>query len=118
MIWPFRNTVKPQLGRLPQTKVVVEIPDSLDPSAADRKYVAPLSQLLKDKNAGDITSVTQAAPNTVDEFTRILAIELTQVVVGLEIVGKFLAECGSPAGTIAKLYDASGNVVDHLILLP
>jgi len=117
-MWPFRKSTKRPLYKPTTTKVVVEIPDALDPEAADRRYVDPLRRLLADKDAGAVTSVAQGAPNSADEFTRIITVEFADLEVGLEIVGEFLAENEAPAGTLTQVYDADGNVVDHFMLMP
>jgi hypothetical protein len=117
-MWPFRRSAKlPHKGPV-GTKVVVEIPDALDPAAADRKYVHPLRQLLADNDAGVVVAVAQGEPNTADEFTRILTVEFSDLEVGLEILGEFLAENGAPAGTLTQVYGARGQIVDHFMLLP
>jgi hypothetical protein len=118
MIWPFRRITNRTPEAPSRTKVVVEVPDAFDPSVADQKYADPLRRLLVDKDAGGIVSIAQGAPNTADEFTRILTLELTQLSVGLDIVGEFLAESGAPPGTLTEVYDANGNVVDRVMLMP
>jgi hypothetical protein len=118
MVWPFCSIKKRPHETLPRTKVVVEIPDALDPSVADRKYVDPLRRLLTDQNAGSIADIAQGAPNTPYEFSRILTLELTKMPVGLDIVGEFLVESGAPPGTLTEVYDANGNVVDRFMLMP
>jgi hypothetical protein len=101
-----------------RTKVVVEICGCLDPSIADRKYTDPLRQLLADNHAGVILDVVQGAPNTADEYTRILTLELSDFEAGLDIVGEFLVENDAPPGSLIQVYDSAGEVVDRLILTP
>lgn len=98
------------------TKVVVEIPDALDPAAADQKYVEPLRLLLAENHAGLIVAVAQGAPRTADEFTRIITLELTDFDIGFDMVGEFLASNEAPPGTLFRVYDADDNVIDRFIL--
>jgi hypothetical protein len=118
MFWPFRNHKKCPPRASPRTKVVLEIPDALDPAIADQKYVIPLQRLLADRSAGIVIDVAQGLPNTADEFTRIITLELSDLDLGLEIVGDFLGDNGAPAGTMTHVYDADGRVVDHYMLKP
>ena len=113
-MWPFNKSATSK----PTTRVVIEIPDALDPTAADRKYVDPLRKLLADNDAGGIVDVSQGAPNTADEFSRIVTLELTELNVGLDIVGDFLVETEAPPGTLTQVCDADGNVVDRFMLMP
>jgi hypothetical protein len=118
MIWPFRGIAKRWFNVVPRTKVIVEVPDALDPAIADRMYVDPLRRLLVDREAGVVVEVSQGAANTADEFTRIITIELTDLDPGLEIIAEFLVKSGAPAGTLTHVYDADGRVVDHFMLMP
>ncbi|MGC4005218.1 MAG: hypothetical protein QM811_19700 [Pirellulales bacterium] len=101
---------------LPRTKVVIEVPDAFDPSMADQKYVVPLRRLLTDNDAGVILEVAQGPADTPDEFTRMITVELARLDLGLDIIGEFLAENAAPAGTLACVYDANGNIVDRFML--
>ena len=98
------------------TKVVVEIPDALDPAAADQKYVEPLRLLLAENHAGLIVAVAQGAPKMPDEFTRIITLELTDFDGGFDLVGEFLTVNEAPPGTLICIHDADDNVVDRFIL--
>ena len=117
-MWPFRKKAnQPQCNPV-RTKVVIEIPDALEPMQADRKYVDPMRQLLADNHAGVITVVSQGDPNTPDEFTRIIVVELCDLELGLALLGDFLTDQGAPAGTLTRVYGADGNMVDLYILTP
>jgi hypothetical protein len=54
----------------------------------------------------------------VDEFTRIITLEVTQFESAWDIVGQFLDESGAPPGTLTRVYDENGEVVDRYILMP
>ena len=113
-MWPFRKKTEER----PKGKVVVEIPDALDPALADRKYSEPLRKFLSKNEAGQVVEISQGASNTPFEFSRILTLELNDPSVGVDLVGQFLAESGAPVGTKIDVYDAAGAVVDCLMLGP
>lgn len=100
------------------SRVVLEIPDALDPAAADRKYTDPLRQRLLDEQVGTISSVEQGASNTSAEFSRIITVELTNYEVGMAVIQEFLVDKEAPVGTIVQSYDSDGKPRDILALGP
>lgn len=100
------------------TKVVLEIPDALDPDAADKKYTDPLRQLLTDERVGTIETVKQGKPNTPEEFSRIITVQLTDYDGGIDVVQRFLVETDAPVGTMIVSYDADGSARDTFALAP
>jgi hypothetical protein len=118
MFWPFRSIARRFQPSQRRTKIIVEIPDALDPMAADRKYVEPLRQLLTDANVGAVADVAQGTPNTADECTRFITLEVTQFESAWDIVGQFLVESAAPPGTLTTVCDEKGKVVDSYLLMP
>ena len=105
------------MSELP-VRVVIEIPDSLDPDAADQKYVVPLRQVLDQTGAGRIDSVEQGRADTPSEFSRIVSVRLSDDASSLERVADALDEQGAPAGTVITSYDQNGDECDVLVFGP
>jgi hypothetical protein len=100
------------------TKVVLEIPDALDPAVADRKYTEPLRQLLHPDGVGTIAAVEQGKPNTPEKFSRIITLQLTNYEDGMAVIQRFLVQQDAPVGTMITSYDANGETLDILLLGP
>lgn len=98
------NATAPRCERL-----VIEIPDALDPKLADEKYTAPLQRLLSKDGVGSVGSVNQGQANTPDEFSRFITVNLSRGMEDIEgvldTISNFLAEKGAPAGTFLHAYD-------------
>jgi len=100
------------------TRVILEIPDALDPTAADRKYTEPLRQCLLDRRVGTISLVEQGKPKTPEEFSRIITVQLTDYDAGMAAIQEFLVITGAPVGTMIHSYDSDGHSRDIFALGP
>ena len=99
-------------------RMEVEMPSLLDFAEAHEKYTQPLRQLLDEHAVGTVVSVRDGEPNTVDEFSIFLEIELFDYETGLDVIAEFLANNNAPDCTMITSYEPSGEKRDIFILRP